>query len=615
MIKKISALFLAVILCFTFSACKNSGTQAAETVDSDFASIYSKIDEMLSRDIFNFEAENAVNISFEDGIARVDGDGATVDGQKITINKDGTYIFKGTADDGGIFVNCSGDVTLVLAGLNLTNKSGSAIYIYKSNSTVIYLSENTENYLTDAEKYDYSADKYSSVDSEPNACVYSKSDLKIAGQGKLIVNGQYNNGISGKDDLIIESSDITVNSIKHGVNGKDCLVIRSAKIMVNSGEDGIRSTNDTDDDMGFIALSNSKINITSSEDSIQATTVLYSISSDINAVSGNGSELVAAEKSAKGLKADGEVMINSGNYILDCSDDAVHSNKNVIINGGNFNISTADDAVHADENVSVSGGDIKIFKSYEGIEGKTVNISGGIIDIVSSDDGINASSGEQFEFGRGIGDSGAEINISGGIVKIDASGDGVDSNGSLSVSGGELYINGPVSSADSAIDFETSATVSGGVIVAVGASGMDENFTSATQGSILLNVSSSKEKITLKDSGGNLMLEFTPEKSYSSVLISSPDIKKGESYSVYCGEAENTVTLTDYIYGTSKFGGFGGDMGQNGRMDRPSDGSFGGQKPDGDFITEKPNDKKLPNDKNKPNGTLIPFGEEKYNQN
>lgn len=581
MIKKISVLFSVGILCFTFSACKKSETQTAETVDSDFKSIYSKIDEMLSRDFFNFNVENVVNISFENGIARIDGDGTTVDGQKITINKGGTYIFKGTADDGGIFVNCSEDVTIVLSGLNLTNKSGSAIYIYKSNSTVIYLLENTENYLTDAENYDYSGEKYSSDDSEPNACVYSKSDLKIAGQGKLSVNGQYNNGIVGKDDLIIECSNIAVNSKKHGVNGKDCLVIRSAKITVNSGEDGIRSTNDTDADMGFIALSNSEINITSSEDSVQATTVFYSISSDINAVSGNGSDLGTAEKSAKGLKADGEVLINSGNYILDCSDDAVHSNKDVIIKGGNFNISTGDDAIHADENVSVSGGDIKIFKSYEGIEGKTVNISGGNIDIVSSDDGINASSGEQVEFGRGVGDSGAEINISGGIIKIDASGDGVDSNGSLSVSGGELYINGPVSSADSAIDFETSATVSGGVIVAVGTSGMAENFTSATQGSILINVSLSKDKITLKDSGGNLMLEFTPEKSYSSVLISSPDIKKSEWYSVYCGEMENTVTLTDYIYGTSKFGGFGGDRGQNDRMDRPNDGLFGGQKPEG----------------------------------
>jgi len=91
-------------------------------------------------------------------------------------------------------------------------------------------------------------------------------------------------------------------------------------------------------------------------------------------------------------------LLSGGTYTLNCADDAFHGNGNLTVKGGNYTIATGDDGFHADLASVVEGGTIHITKSYEGIEGQTVQISGGTVKIVSSDDGINAAeSGEDFD--------------------------------------------------------------------------------------------------------------------------------------------------------------------------------------------------------------------------
>lgn len=78
------------------------------------------------------------------------------------------------------------------------------LYVYKSRATILYLPEGTASTLTDGTDYTFS-DSYSSAEEEePNACLYSRSDLIIAGSGSLTVNANYNNGITGKDTLFIK---------------------------------------------------------------------------------------------------------------------------------------------------------------------------------------------------------------------------------------------------------------------------------------------------------------------------------------------------------------------------------------------------------------------------
>ena len=84
---------------------------------------------------------------------------------------------------------------------------------------------------------------------------------------------------------------------------------------------------------------------------------------------------------------------------------------------------------------------------------------------------------------------GANINISGGVIYINAEGDGIDSNGYLTVSGGEIYVTGPSNGGNGALDYGIEASISGGVVVAAGQSGMAQNFGSdSTQCAMLINL-------------------------------------------------------------------------------------------------------------------------------
>lgn len=510
----------------------------------------------------------------------------------VTITSGGVYVLTGTLTDGRVLVNApDADVTLVLQDADITCSDSSALYIYKAASVLVYLPDGTASTLTDGSSYDYGDGVSSAIDEEPNACLYAKSDLIIAGGGTLTVTGNAGNGITGKDTLKIEDTAVSVTAANHGINGKDCLVLKQTDVTVTSGGDALRATNDSDTALGCVLIGASTLTLTAGEDGIQAETTLTLFDTACTVTSGGGSSAALADGvSAKGIKAGTDITVRSGSGTLDCADDAVHANGNVTISGGTFTVTTGDDGVHADNAVTITDGTIDIPKCYEGIEGQTITISGGTIDIVSSDDGLNAAGGaDQSGFGgrgpdRFGGSSDSSIAISGGTLRIDASGDGIDSNGALTVSGGEIYVSGPMSDGDSALDYDGSATVTGGTVIAAGYSGMAQNFgTDSTQGSILLtSQSASTETIRVTDASGSVLAEFAPAKAYSCVIVSTPALKQGGTYTVTMGGESTDVTLESLIYGT---GGMGGGMGgqPGGNMGMPPDGNGGGRgtPPDG----------------------------------
>ena len=537
------------------------------------------VEEVASDTMAAPDTTGATVIIFSGETASVSGSGATAEGGVVTVSAAGTYVLRGTGA-GRVIVNAKKqDVVLVLENLNLTCSYGSPLYI-RSSSTTVYLADGSENALTDGEVYTYDNEYSSAEDEEPNACLYSKSDLIIAGSGKLIVTANQNNGITGKDTLKIDSATVVVTAKNHGINGKDSLTIRAAKITVTSGGDALRSTNDYDTALGFIVIVDSDLTLTSGEDGVQAETTLTISGGTCTVTSGGGaSGKVDSDTSAKGLKANGNLCLLSGAYVLNCCDDAIQSNANIVIKGGTFTIATGDNGIHADENVTVSGGAITVTKSYEGIEGKSMDLTGGEISVTASDDGLNAAGGADSSGFGGPGFGGGDrfgtassdvyIRIAGGKLYVNASGDGIDSNGNLFISGGETYVDGPTGNGDGALDYDGTATITGGILVAVGSSGMAQNFgTASTQGSILLNFSTgSKSAVTLTDAQGNVLVSYTPSKTYNSVVISCPGLVQGGTYTVSaCGQS-SSVTLSSLIYG-SGMGGGGGQPGGN-RPGRP----------------------------------------------
>ena len=264
--------------------------------------------------------------------------------------------------------------------------------------------------------------------------------------------------------------------------------------------------------------------------------------------------------SMKGLKAAGNMLISGGTFRINSADDGVHSNASITVNGGTFEVATGDDGFHADETLTVTAGSINITESYEGLEALELNIAGGDISLVADDDGLNAAGGVDSsgtEGGRdamvpggrgGMGQgtsfsSNGSITISGGNLYVNASGDGIDSNGTLTITGGYTVVVGPTQGDTSTLDYDVSATIAGGTFIGTGASGMAQSFSDAEQGVVAVSAGSQEAgtTVTLSDQDGNALLSCTPELSFDVVILSSPDLVSGETYTLAVGSATADV--------------------------------------------------------------------------
>ena len=496
-------------------------------------------------------------VSFNGSSISSMGNGVQISGNVVTVTTSGTYAFTGTLIDGQIIVDAddSDIVTLVLNGVDMYCSDSAPIFVKNAEDVIIVLSENTDNYVRDGDSYVF---EDNSTD-EPDATIFSKDDLVITGDGTLTVNANFNNGIQSKDDLEIAGGTITVTAANDGIKGTDSLVVRNAAISIGAEGDGMQSTNAEDDGKGYVLIQSGSITIVSGEDGIQAETTLTINGGVIDITAGGGS---AYSGEGMGLMAEDGIMIADGAIVIDSSDDAIHSNDGVEINGGIFSLSTTDDGVHADSTIEVNAGDIEITSCYEGIEGAIITINAGTIHVTARDDGINVTDGEGNDYMGGgnpgqqpdsgsttQGDNG--LTIRGGYIYVDSSGDGFDMNGWIRMTGGTVIINGPTTSANGALDFDESFTVSGGFMVAVGSSGMAQS-PSMTSGQNSANLSfqsalQAGTMVHIESEDGNNILTFVPTKRFQSIVLCSQYLEAGGTYLVYLG-GTCTGTETDGLY-------------------------------------------------------------------
>jgi hypothetical protein len=568
--RKIIALLLVVTFTFVLSACSEGKGDEVESTDTGPVSVE------YDRDDLDFSSSRSgmSHITLEGDTITLDGRGARVDGNTVTITSGGMYSISGTLNDGQIIVNTQDErtVKLVLNGADIACSTSSPIYVINAEKTVITLADGTENYITDGDSYvfeDAEAD-------EPNATVFSKDDLTINGDGSLIVNSNYNNGIQSKDDLKITGGNITVNAVNDSIKGRDSIAIRGGNITLNAGGDGMQSTNNEDAGRGYISIENGTINITAGEDGIQAETRLIISGGDITISSGGGSihgiiysiggrdtwgdnaGSSISSGSAKGLKSEIDVTITGGTINIDSADDSIHSNDSLTINGGDITLASGDDGIHSDSTLEISGGEINITTCYEGIESAVITINDGHIHLAARDDGINAVSGDDgFTVNARPGRDNFNVSttnylyINGGYTVIDATGDGLDVNGSIYMTGGVVLIDGPVSNMNGALDYLGACKVTGGYLVAAGSSGMAQApDASSTQYSVMINFPSLKPAGTIvhiETGDGEKVFTFSPKKTYQSVVLCSSELEKGSTYVVYSG-GNSTGTYDDGLY-------------------------------------------------------------------
>lgn len=631
-----------MLLILVLGGCKGntsngnsaSGNNTVSTDDVNAAELTTLLDTadmFTNRDYeVGYDESESTAIVLKGSTAECSSDAVEVSGSTVTITEEGTYILSGTLK-GMIVVNAekTDKLQLVLDGVSIESESSAAIYILQADKVFLTLAPDSANTLKNGGTFT------AIDDNNIDAVIFSKEDLTLNGQGSLTIESPAGHGVVSKDDLVVTSGTYAITAASHGLSGKDSVRIAGGTFDITAGKDGIHAENSDDATLGFVYILNGTFQFTAEGDGVSAASNLQVDGGSFTLVTGGGSATVTQSSSgewswsrgggrgqmggetmveppdgtagdpqedgskaaqtdsstdsvsAKGLKAGTALLVNAGSFHIDSADDALHSNGSLTVNGGTFEMATGDDGMHADEQLAITGGTINITKSYEGIEGLTITISGGEITLVSSDDGLNAAGGnDQSGFGGfggfgGNGEFGGSsdcwIRITGGLVNINASGDGIDSNGMLYVDGGEIYVSGPSDNGNGALDYDSDAVITGGTLVAAGASGMAQNFgTSSSQGSMLVSTGSQSagSTITLTDSNGNELLSFQAAKAFDCVVISCPGIVQGATYTVSAGGSSTEVTMDSLIYGS---GGMGGGMNGNpGGMNGGPGGTNGG---------------------------------------
>lgn len=424
----------------------------------------------------DYTTANATLVTLTDSSATAKGKytGYEIDGTDVSITAAGTYVFSGDCDNGSITVKKGvTGVTIVLNGLTLTNDDSAAITLNKTAEASLIAAAGTTNTVADTEG-----------SNDENAAVKVKSGaaLAIGGTGTLTVDGNAKNGIKGAADAVITVAEVklNINAADDGLSCDDELKITGGTLSITAGGDAVKASPDTGDtenqdttSLGNVTISGGTLTLNATEDGIQADGDL-TISGGTFHVKTNGGHTTALtddSASCKGFKAGKTLTVTGGTLTVDSADDALHAGTDVTISGGTLTLATGDDGVHADNDLvigtkgasSTSTPRINITASYEGLEGTTVNVYSGDIDVVASDDGVNAASSTLGERSDKYA-----INIAGGDLYIDAGSDGLDSNNDINITGGKVEVYGADAMMDAAIDYDGTFTLSGGTLFGAG---------------------------------------------------------------------------------------------------------------------------------------------------
>ncbi|MGN1235603.1 MAG: carbohydrate-binding domain-containing protein [Christensenellaceae bacterium] len=481
----------------------------------------------------------------------------SVNGDELVISQQGTYLLTGEYS-GTVRITAEKKVTLVLRDAKLTSPSYAAIYDEVGNVTLFLEGDNTAETTGSFVQRDAN-----NVD----GAVFMKGDLIVKGNGSLSVSSPAQ-GIVVKDEMKLISGTVSVRSEKHGFDVNDNFGIAGGTVTVTAQGDGIHVATD-DAIKGNVLFAGGNATLVAAGDGVDASGTGNFVAGTLSVTAGTSTH---TDKSQKGIKTNGTLLFSGTEATVVAVDDAIHSNADVTVSGGVLTLSTDDDAIHADGVLTVSGGTVNILRCYEGLEGKDVILSGGTVNLTSVDDGINAtgSASSFLAFPRpGFGSAtDGSILISGCNLYVNAGGDGIDCNGTLTITGGSVLIDGPSSSANGALDYETGGTVTGGEVLAIGASGMAQTLSSSTQGVIAYTSTTQPAGTAIVLScGDEILFSVTAAKSFSSLVMTSPRIEQGKTYTLTLGNTSVQIVMTSLSYsnGGNAFGAPGGNGGPGGR--------------------------------------------------
>ena len=452
------------------------------------------------------------NITAEEAtgdFAMTTADGTFTDsGNVYTITSAGTYTVSGLLE-GQIVVDAgeNDEVVIELSDATINNGSDSPIKIVSAGTVDVSAKKDTENVINDTR-----STKTTDDENQGEGAIYAVCDLKIKGNGTLVVNAAYNNGIHTTKDLTIQNLSLKVTAYDNALKGNDSISVTSGNVVaISTNGDGVKTEN-TDVSKngvtrGDITVSGGTLTVYAAGDGFQAahnfemTAGEEGTTPTVTVYTGSYSGYTASSASTtsyKGVKVQNELNIKDGTITLQTYDDGLHADYGtsfddgskgsgtINITGGTVNMSVyapenktaggrqgpggwggqqsvvGADAIHADNVLNITGGTVNIDSAYEGLEANVINVSGGKTTVAANDDGVNATKGN----------STAQINVTGGYldVTVSPSGDtdGIDSNGYYTQTGGVVITRGPNSQNAAAIDAEGSVSISGGTLIVLG---------------------------------------------------------------------------------------------------------------------------------------------------
>ena len=538
---------LALTGCSATSASNASASSAISTSASSTSGTTSKVADSFSTDVksgaklaedthysakdLTWDSSSEVTIDLSNPTAT---DGVTVSDGVITITKAGNYKLTGTYE-GQIKVEAADSdmVRLILNNATITNSTGAAINVVEADEVVIYTASGTTNTVSDGSSYSDTAS------GSPDAAIYSKSDLTLAGEGTLKVEGKYEEGIHTSDGLVIASGTLEVNAANTGIKGKDYVDILDGTITVTATKDGIKATNDTDGNRGWVRLSGGTVNISAGDDGFKAERVLEISGGTLNITRAN-----------EGIEAQ-YINILDGTVNVTSSDDGINASYSTTSTGTESTTATS-------TNQSAQGGQNSAPQAPSGSAGQAPAGGG------------QAPSGTMGQPPAGGGAGGghgtfevvdATINITGGTVTVNTNGDGIDSNGTATLSGGTLIVNGPFTGGNASLDTNGDLLLNGTTVVAGNSGDMFEApASSSTSGYVkLTNLSniSSGTTIQVADSSGKVVANYKVTNSNTAlILVSSANITKGQSYTVYTTTDSVDASSTSVASNATSLGSF-----------------------------------------------------------
>ena len=510
-----------------------------------------------------------VNIDISNPVdPTVDGVAVTIDGHNVTVNHGSTegvcYVVTGTTTDGSLIVKGDASFELNLSNANITSATTTALDLESKGNA--YLVVSGTNKLTDGATEDH------------KGTLYSKGKLLISGDGSLDVYGTYKNGIHGKSNIVIDKGvNLYVKSTENnGIKAGDDMFINGGIINVEVSADGGKAINGDAD----ITINGGRTTVIATGNGTWEVDETLTYGGDTKAAAGigsdgifymNGGELYAKATGSggKGVKADLEGYITGGKIRIITEGGLYYSNGSTESHNYTGNTDNLPAAYTSSPKgmkigtkeedgtttttygvLQISGGDIMIRTSgnnAEGIESKgTFDVNGGTVMVYAHDDALNSTGDMTFTGGT--------------VVAVGTNNDAIDANGNMNIKGGTIIACG-ANGAEAGIDIneQKKLYITGGYLFAIGGR-VDGNLGSTTQGIITTTGSvSANSTVSISNSSKTLYTFTMPPVTYSSnntIIISTPDLTSGSSYTVKTSSTSTTATASNTI----SSGGMGGGM-------------------------------------------------------